>query len=237
MTPSYALPVQHPSCVTRGPFWLGNHHVNPCHKAKELWRGAAAREGQDRDEADPRAAPSRHRGTAPLSSPLAAASLFPALRATIEPCFLSARRFLTALSILIMFEQPQLANLPISAASLSAQDKAPARPPAWQGTDGHGGQGERWSCCCWGWCGVSSGRGTWQEPPAVPAQPGEVRHRVWRGCKRATKASLEGALWASRGSALISWAQRFPSAPAPTSPSCSRHLAWCPSQLHPTSQG
>lgn len=74
-----------------------------------------------------------------------------------------------------MFEQPQLANLPISAASLSAQDKAPARPPAWQGMDGQGGQGKRWSRCCWGRCGVSSGRGHGRNPQLAqhsPERPG-----------------------------------------------------------------
>lgn len=99
--------------------------------------------------------------------------------------------------------------------------------------DGPGGQGERWSRCCWGRCGVSSGRGTRQEPPAGPAQPGEARHRVWWGCKWATKASLEGALWASRGSALISWAQRFLSAPTPISPSCPITLLGAPASCIP----
>lgn len=132
-----------------------------------------------------------------------------------------------------MFEQPQLANLPISAASLSsAQDKARsgmATQPGW------GGQGERWSRCCWGWCGVSSGRGMWQEPPAIPAQPREARQGVWRGSKRATEASLGGALWASRGSALISWAWRFLAALMPAYPPCPTRLTRSPSEPLPIS--
>jgi len=154
-------------------------------------------------------------------------------RPSIESCFLSARHFFTALSLPIMFEQPQLAILPISAASLSsAQDQAgssAATQPA-RGRMARAGRAEGRCRCCWGRCGVSPGRGAQQESPAVPAQPREAQ----QGSKRATKAVLEGDLRASRGSAPISRAWRFLAALALPSPYCPGHLVQPCSEPLPT---
>lgn len=110
---------------------------------------------------------------------------------------------------------------------------APAWPPSLAGDGWMGWAGQKTEPLLLGMVRGQLWQGNVAGTPVCPstAQRGQAGSAA--GLQEATKASLEGALWVSRGSSLISWAQRFPSALTPSSPSCPRHLAGSPSESLP----